>query len=209
MKKVFVFVLLLVPCLTLMSLEIGVGLDTHVEVNPMKEGSFEATHTSVWLRPALILMVTPRIEVHPSVIFGLSKESDPDDIAIWDADRSQINLGLGLGLYYHFVQREIISLCTGPILSARFFLTPSDSSMPDYDSYFNLQIQAAIPLYLDIRVSKRFLIRTGVISEGIRLITEKYEQSGIEYSDTTFAIDNFYLTTLGNIWAYFGFYLMF
>ena len=211
MKKVFVFVLILMPCLPLVSLDLGIGVDTDVWVRPKTEGSFEATQIFVELSPALILMVTPQIEVQPFVVVGLYKQSDPDDIATWDADRSQLHFGLGVGLYYHFVQREIVSLCTGPKLNALMYFEPSGSSVPNFDSYINFEIQVELPLYLDIRVTKSFLFRMGLIHEGIGFSVEKVELSGVEYIDTTFFIDNFYpipWEPLENVSAYFGFYFM-
>ena len=48
MKKFFVLVVLLVPCLSLVSLDLGVGLDMELWAASEKEGSFEANR--IWLR---------------------------------------------------------------------------------------------------------------------------------------------------------------
>ena len=105
MKKVFVLVLLLVPCLSLMSLDLGVGLDMQIRVDSAaEEGSSTARYFYTLLQPALILMVSPQWEVRPYVVFALRSESDPDDIASWAADYSSGPiLGLGTGLYLSLI----------------------------------------------------------------------------------------------------------
>jgi hypothetical protein len=209
MKKVFVFILLLVPCLSLVSLDLGVGVDVEVWVDSEKEESFEATRTWVELMPALILMVSPRMEVRPFAIFTLSKESDPNNIADWDADDTRIHCGLGTGLYYHFIQREIISVCTGPKVSAELVLEPSGSSNPDWDPFFAFEAQAALPVYLDIRLSKRLFFRTGIEIPGIIVTHANWGLAGVKGAHTTLWINDFNLDTLDDIVGYVGFYLMF
>lgn len=209
MKKVFVFVLLLLPCLPIVSLDLGVGVDATVWVASEKEDSFKATNTYVELLPALVLMVSPRMEVRPFAIFRSSKQSDPDDIASWDADRSQLDLGLGAGLYYHFIQREIISLSTGPKVRMVSFLKHSGSSAPDFDSRFHFEAQVELPVNLDIRLGKRLYFRVALEISGIYFNTFNYELAGVKYSETEFWIYPFYKNTFDEISVYSGFYLMF
>jgi hypothetical protein len=210
MKKVFVLVLLLVPCLSLLSLDLGVGVDGVLWVASAKEGSFEAYNTWLRLSPALVLMVSPRLEVRPFAIFEMSKISDPADIeSTWDADRLRIEFGLGAGLYYHFIQREIISLCTGPQVSAVLWPEPSGSSYPDYDSYFQLVTRVAIPVYLDIRLSKRLFLRTGIEFLAINIRHENFELAGVKNKFTALTVSSVFWDTLDELETHIGFYLMF
>lgn len=210
MKKVFVLVLLLVPCLSLVSLDLGFGVDAELWVASEKQDSFEANRTWLRLWPALVLMVSPRLEVRPFAIFETSKSSDPDDIvADWDADALRIDFGLGTGLYYHFIQREIISLCTGPKVSAKLRPKPSGSSNPDYDSYFLLVTQVVLPVYLDIRLSKRLFLRTGIEIASIGLYYRNFELAGVKTKTTSLTMNSFFWATSDELQWDIGFYLMF
>jgi hypothetical protein len=143
----------------------------------------------------------------------LSKSSDPDDIVDdsqgWVADALRFDFGLGAGLYYHFIQREIISLCTGPKVSAVLRPKPSGSSYPDYDSYFQLVARVAIPVYLDIRLSKRLFLRTGIELIGINIRHENFELAGVKNKFTGLTIYNDFWGTLDELEMHIGFYLMF
>ena len=210
MKKVFVFVLLLVPCLSLVSLDLGVGLDMHIRVDPAKEGSSTAVFFYTSLEPALILMVSPQWEVRPYVRFALRKESDPDDIASWNADYfSGPILGLGTGLYYHFVQREIINISSGAKIETWMWFKPSGSSVPDYDSYFRIRANVLLPVNFDFRLSKRVFFRLALEVSGFHCESVWYEVAGVKYNNTTAWIWNEIQGFSGEINTYAGFYLMF
>jgi hypothetical protein len=211
MKKVFVLVLLLVPCLSLVSLDLGVGLDMQIRVDSAaEEGSSTARYFYTLLQPALILMVSPQWEVRPFVLFSLQSESDPDDIASWDADYfSGPILGLGTGLYYHFVQREIINISSGAKIVTLMQFKPSDPSAPDYDSYFKMVAHVWLPVNFDFRLSKRVFFRLALGVTGFQYISEWYEETGVKYNNTQVSILNYIGGTLGAINTGAGFYLMF
>jgi hypothetical protein len=209
MKKVFVLVLLLVPCVSLVSLDLGVGLDMQIRVDSAKEGSSTARYFNTLLEPALILMVSPHWEVRPYVLFALRSESDPDDIASWAADYSGSFSGLGTGLYYHFVQREIINISSGTRIGVAMFFKPSDSSAPDYDSYFKILSNVRFPVNFDFRLSKRVFFRFQLPVAGIHFESEWYEEAGVKSNSTAAWILNYIGGTVGDINTYAGFYLMF
>lgn len=209
MKKVFVLVLLLVPCLSLLSLDLGVGLDMQIRVDSAKEGSSTARYFYTLLQPALILMVSPHWEVRPYVVFALRSESDPDDIASWAADYSGPIFGLGTGLYYHFVQREIINISSGAKIGVAMFSKPSGSSVPDYDSYFKIQSNVRLPVNFDFRLSKRVFFRFQLEVASIHFEGEWYEEAGVKSNFTAAWILDYIGGTLGDINTGAGFYLMF
>lgn len=209
MKKCLLIVLLVVPCLAVSSLDIGLGANVWLSLETEKEDSSSASLLDTMLVPSLHLMISPRIEILPFAVIGLSKESDPDGIsAVWGADYSQFYLGGGAGLFYHYYRGEIVSLSIGPRLALFLYLPPSGTSAPAYDSYLDLVVKVGLPAYLDVRVMSRLFLRTGIEVFGIELDIWKTQLGGLTNSGTTFVLLDYFSGSLGNLQAYVGFYYM-
>ena len=189
MKKLVILVLLLVPCLALSSLDLGVGVDLGVDVDIDKVDTSKATETDIELIPSLVLMLSPQTEVRPFAIVGLHKESDPDNIVgPVAADLSQIYLGIGGGLYYKFIQGQLVSLSIGPKASVVLTLAESGTSATVYDSYFNLALAIGLPVYLDAKLKDNLFLRTGLEIPGIQFSTEMTELAGVKTTTSNFTI---------------------
>ncbi len=210
MRKYLVLVLLILPCLALSSLDIGLGANVSFLMEREKEDTSSASLIDALLIPSLHLMISPQIEILPFVAIGISKESDPDAISTagWQADYSQLMISAGAGFFYHFINREIVSLSTGPRLALFLNLPPSGTSAPVYDSYFNLVVKVGLPIYLDVQLKQRLFLRTGVEVFGVEFDFWKQEQAGVTSSGTTFAILDYFLGSLGSLQAWVGFYFM-
>ena len=57
MKKLFIFLPLLVPCLSLSSLELGVAADVSFQKDSAKQDTVSASLIDAELLPALVLMI--------------------------------------------------------------------------------------------------------------------------------------------------------
>lgn len=206
MKKFLILFLVLVPCLPLLSLDLGFAADVYFEMDTEKEDSLKATETDVELSPAVVLMLSPQMEVRPFVVIGIHKESNPDLIPVGiDEDRNELYFGLGGGLYYHFIQGEIVSICAGPRLSAVLFLEPTGTTPFDYDSWFNLSVIVGIPVYLNVRLNDRLFFRAGVEIPGISFYTIRWDDGVTKDSFTNIELLTYDLGTFG---GYIGFYFM-
>lgn len=206
MKKVLVLFLVFVPWLPLFALDYGFAADAYFNRDSEKFDSSKASEITLELMPGLVMMLSPQLEVRPFAVIGLDIESDSDGIsgAILE-DYTALNFGAGAGLYYHFIQREIISVCTGPKATIILYLEPSGTSAIDYDSYFELSIAVALPVYLDVKLTDKLFFRTGIEITGIEFYTYTEELGGVKSGDGYFTIWDYYL---GGFVPYFGFYFM-
>ena len=217
MKKYLVIILLIVPCLALSSLDIGLGAEMSLVIDTEKVDSSSASLTEVQLTPGLHLMISPQIEINPFVAVGIHKESDPDDIVNlaalypedWAEDYSQLWFFGGCGFYYHFINREIVSLSTGPRLALFLFLPPSGTSAPVFDSYFNLGVGVALPIFFDVKLKQWLILRTGLEALNAQFNIVKTEQGGGTYSSTDFTIQDYFFGEVGGLQAYVGLIFMF
>jgi len=210
MRKYLILVLLIVPCLALSSLNIGLGANVSFLLETEKEDSSSAYSLDTLLIPSLHLMISPQIEILPFIGIGFSKESDPDAISTagWQADYSQLMISAGAGFFYHFINREIVSLSTGPRLALFLNLAPSGTSATVYDSYFNLVTRVGLPIYLDVQLKQRLFLRTGIEVFGVEFDFWKQEEAGVTSSGTTFAIKDYILDPLGSFQGWVGFIFM-
>jgi hypothetical protein len=188
----------------------GVGANVSFLWETEKEDSSNASLLDTQLVPSLHLMLSPKIEVLPFLILGFSKESDPDGISTdgWAADYSQFYLGGGAGLFYHYYTGEIVSLGIGPRLAVFLYLPPSGTSAPAYDSYLDLLVAVGLPAYLDVHVTRRLVLRTGIEIFGVAFEVWKTEQGGVTQSGTSFAIQDYFSGFLGNLQAFVGLHYM-
>jgi hypothetical protein len=209
MKKYLVIVLLIVPCLALSSLDIGFGANVSGLVDTEKQDTSSASLIQMQLIPSLVLMLTPQVEIHPFIAIGYSKESDPDSFVVdIEDDLSQLWFAGGCGLFYHFINREIVSVSMGPRLALFYYLKPTGTSADVYDSYLNLSVNVGLPIYLDVKLKSWLVLRTGVELYGVRLSIYKEEVGGVTSSSTDFGIEDYFLGDLGYLQAYVGFNFM-
>jgi hypothetical protein len=208
MKKYLVIVLLIVPCLAVSSLDIGLGAEVSFLVDTAKQDTDSASLIDALLITSLHLMISPQIEILPFVGVGYSKESDPGDIdPDLEADSSQLRFAGGCGLFYHFINREIVSLSTGP-RAALFLSLPPSGTSPVYDSYFNFVVRVGLPIYLDVNLTQRLILRTGIEIFGVQLAIYKDEIGPVTNSSTDFAILDYYMGDLGSLQAFVCFIFM-
>jgi len=208
MKKVLILILVLVPCLPLVALDFGFALDETVFVQTEKQDSLKASLFSVELMPAVVIMLNPQLEARPYLLIGYQKEDDPDGIsgAIFD-DWSQLYFGVGAGLYYHFVQREIITICAGPKALIQLDMEPKGTSAFDWDSYLELAISIGLPVYFDVRLTDRLYFRSGIELMGLGLSVSSRETGGVKTTDSVLFIMDYWPSVFG-FFPYFGFYFM-
>ena len=208
MKRYLVIFLLIIPCLALSALDMGFGANAYFLLDTEKQDTSEASLIEAQLVPSLVLMISPRMELHPFVFVGISKESDPDAIAGLDPDLLQFSIGAGSGLYYHFFTGNMVRLSMGPRATLFYNFAPSGSSATVYDSYFDLVLKIGLPVNFDVQVAQRLILRTGVEIFGAQLDFWRTDEGGVIDSGVTFTFLDYFTGYLGNLQAYVGFYFL-
>ena len=198
--------LVLLPALSVAAIDRGIGADVDLTGRTYKEDASRATSTQVSRMPAVVMKMSPQVEIRPYAVIGFDSEKDPDAIigAIQD-DYSAFNFGLGGGLYYTLIQRELISVLIGPKLELLFYARPSGASST-YDRYFRAIIEVALPIYMDVMLKENLFLRGGLEIPGLVLNLWSYEQGGVKYVDNHTSFADFY--DAGPV-LYLGFYYMF
>jgi hypothetical protein len=207
MKRTLILLLVLLPCLPLAAIDMGIGADVNLGVDTYKEDASKASRTQAELMPAVVLRMSPQVEIRPYVVLGFDVQKDPDAITFLIADDSSAPyFGAGAGLYYAFIQRSLVSLFIGPKLEILFYAEPSGASAPVYERYFRTNISVTLPIYMDVMLKENLFLRGGLEIPGLVLDLWSYQQAGVKYVENT--------VTFADFWQaapvlYFGFYYMF
>lgn len=208
MKRALILLLILVPCLPLVAIDFGVGVDLYASIDTEKQDASTATETDIELRPAVVMKMSPKVELRPYAVIGISNEKDPDGISGAIAnDLSDPYFGAGVGLYYAFIQGEILSLLIGPKLELVFYAEPSGASAPVYERYFEADIQLALPIYLDVKLMDKLFLRGGLEIPAVQLNFWSYQQGGVSYTENSVLFLDYWPNIVPPL--YFGFYYMF
>ena len=207
MKKALVLLLVLVPCLPLVAIDFGIGADVYMGISTEKVDTSKATETVIELMPAVVMRMSPQLELRPYVIIGSLSEKDPDGIsgAIND-DLSSFYLGVGAGAYYAFIQRELVSVLIGPKAVLVLYFEPSGASAPGYQRYFVADIQVSLPIYLDVKLKDKLFLRGGIEILGLLYQIDTNQLAGVKNADNSFTLLDYWN---GVPVVYLGFYYMF
>jgi hypothetical protein len=203
MKKLLILLLVLVPCLPAFTLGLGFAADVWVAGNSYNEGASKASRFSMDLEPAVVLMLNPKLEVRPFVILRLNKYNDPDYIRY--TTYTQFYAGIGGGLYYHFIQTNILELSVGPKLSALMTFKPTGPDATVYTTYFDFSVALSLPVNLDFKLTKKLFLRMGIEIPGLQWEYYSLTTGGVKYTDSNFSFVDFELDTFT---PFFGFYIM-
>ena len=173
-----------------------------------REDGSKGSETDLEIVPAAILMLSPQVEVRPFVVFGLHRENDPDNVmgAGVAADLTQVYLGLGAGLYYHFIQTQRISLLCGPKVQAILTLDESGASATPFDKYFDVGLNLSLPIYLDVKLTDKLRLRTGVEIPGLSYQYVAITDGVVKTREGTLVLASYWEFGFS---PYFGFYYMF
>jgi hypothetical protein len=207
MKRLVILLLVLLPCLHAFTLDLGFAADVYLTMTTARQDASRASEYDLVLTPAMVLMMNPKLELRPFLVLEIQKASNPDDIPGPPTilkDWGQFSLGLGSGLYYHFIQREIIELSVGPKATMRFYFKPTGTSALAYSSYFGITLDIALPVNLDFKLTKKLTLRTGIEIPGLL-----YENTTSTTGGVTTGTGRFYFIDFqtGST-PYFGFFYM-
>ena len=139
------------------------------------------------LTPRIGIMPSELLEISPFLIFNLntSKREAPT----YTSTTRMVDLGCGIGTFFHIIRREIIHLSFGPQLQFQYMLKPYGDVFPDYDEYIDVELSIGSPLNLDFHPNDKFAIRllTSIVDFKYSRYLHKYE--GQTYSNNDFEID--------------------
>lgn len=206
MKRLLILFLVLLPCFHVFTLDLGFAADVDLTMTTERQDASRASEYDLVFTPAAVLMMNPKLELRPFLVLGMHKESDPDGISVAPiaADLRQFSLGLGSGLYYHFIQKEIMELSVGPKLAMLFDFKPTGTSALAYDSYFGITLDLALPINLDFKLTKKLTLRTGIEIPGLRYENTTSTLGGVTSGNGTFYFVDFQT----GFSPYFGFFYM-
>jgi hypothetical protein len=209
MKKLLILLLVLLPCLHAFTLDLGFAADVYFNMTTARQDANRASAYDLAFTPAVVLMMSPKLELRPFLVLGMHRESDPNGISggAIAPDLGQFHMGLGSGLYYHFIQKEILEMSVGPKLSLLFLFKPTGTSAPAYDSYFGITLDLALPINLDFHLTKNLTLRTGIEIPGLRYQNTTNTLGGVTTGSGTFYFIDF-RDYFSGFSPYFGFYYM-
>jgi hypothetical protein len=203
MKKLLILALVLLPCLPGFTLDLGFGADVRINSDSYKEDTSKASAFGMEVRPAVVLMLNPKLEVRPFLILQFTKYSDPDNIAGY-IEYSQFGAGIGGGLYYHFIQTNILELSVGLKLSALMVFKPTGPDTLTYTTYSNFSVALELPVNLDFKLTKKLFFRMLITIPGIEYVHQSWTTGGVKRAINDISFQD-YLTGFS---PFFGFYIM-
>jgi hypothetical protein len=207
MKRFLVLLLVLAPCLPLAAIDFGAGADMSLTIDTYTEDTFKASASDIELMPAVVMRLSPQLELRPYAVLGFQRQSDPDSITFAVADDlSSSYFGAGAGLFYAFIQKDPLALLIGPNLEAVIYTEPSGASATAYQRYFEMELTLSLPIYLDVKLKDKLYLRTGVEIPGLSYDYTSYQLGGVTTGTGSFAFQDYWASYLV---PYFGFYLMF
>ena len=134
------------------------------------------------LTPRIGIMPSELLEISPFLIFNLntSKREAPT----YTSTTRMVDLGCGIGAFFHIIRGKIIHLSLGPQLRFQYTLKPEE-----YDEYLDIELSIGSPLNFDFRLNDNFAIRFS--SNIIDFKYNRYlrESEGETYSNNDFEID--------------------
>jgi hypothetical protein len=159
----------------------------------------------VELMPAVVMRMSPQVELRPYAVVGFYTARDPDGISGIDDDYSEGHLGAGVGIYYAFIQRELVSVLIGPKAELVLYFEPGGASATAYERYFVADIQVSLPLYLDVKLKDKLFLRGGIEILGLLYQIDTNQLGGVKDADNSFTLRDYWD---GAPVVYFGFYYM-
>ncbi len=191
MKKRFLFLLALCPFL-LFSQQKGIGLDIRIslESDVSDDGSsvVEIRDDTMRLGGSFHYFEGDSREYMGSLFLGHNSASNGV------SETEQTFLGLGGGVNFPLLGGKLISAGFGGEARLEIYMEPERTPARDYDGYFKGLLALEIPLFLDVAIHEKFLLRFSAVAAGWLMDIQYKEESGIK--ETLFNMD-LYTTTTG------------
>jgi len=124
----------------------GFGLISRITLDT--NNATDQTDTGIFLKPYYSMMMDETMELTPFLSFDMDITSVSGTVV-----NKYYSIGVGTGLYFHFIQKKIIDLSAGADLGAAFTWDP------DISPYFEIDLNIGVPVVLDIKFSESFLVR--------------------------------------------------
>lgn len=179
MKKILIIILILCS-LNLFGEELkdlGLGLNIRIYINKdtIDNGtsSTETKDNQFELGGSLHYFKNEQTEYQGFLLIGYSSESNGV------SEQNQVLYGLGGALYLHILNEERISAGFGGKLGLRGYLEPVRDPAYDYDSYFAGDLALELPLFADLSLHEKFLIRFSTVAAGLMMEYEYQEYQGL------------------------------
>lgn len=177
MKKILL-IMLFISSMQLFCQEKGVGLNIQItmEKDVLDNGtSTTETRDNVFELGGSYHHFKDQIrEYEGLVLIGYRSESNGV------SEENQLFFGLGGGINLHLLVKERISAGFGGRLSYTGYLEPQRDPSFDYDSYFAGNLALELPLFLDVTIHEKFLMRFSAVAAGLLMDFEYQEYSGLK-----------------------------
>jgi len=175
--KYILSILLILSSLQLFGEELGLGLNIRISVmkDTLENGSTstETKDNQFELGGSLHYFKNELTEYEGFLLLGYTSESNGV------SEQNQLLYGFGGAAYLHILNEERLSAGFGGRLSLKGYLEPDRDPAYDYDSYFAGDLALELPLFVDIRLHEKFLIRFSIIAAGLKMDYEYQEYQGL------------------------------
>ncbi len=171
MKKLLIIGLFLLVSQLQAKLALGVNANS---VSTMVDG--EQRNSSLSFYPYVGIFTGELLEINP--ILGIAYDTEMEEL-------QSMEYGLGVGFYFHFINKDLASVSLGPKLFLGIYTRPNDEA---YDSYSVISPVLSAPLNIDIFLTSVFGMRLSSPIVELDLGFTSYEtSSGIsgDYSSTS------------------------
>lgn len=98
------------------------------------------------------------------------------------SETKQNFFGLGGGINFHILHTKLTSSGLGGRLSFENYTEPDRDPVTEYDSYNKYKAALEMPIFLDIKIHKKFLIRFSVVAAGFIYDYHSQEIEGVKES---------------------------
>ena len=111
------------------------------------------------------------------------------------SETKQTFFGLDGGVNYHILKTDIFSSGIGGRLCIEGYFEPKRTPGLDYDHYFKSVIALELPIFLDVSLNEKFLLRFSAVAAGFLYDIQYEEADGVK--ETVYEL-NLYSTTTSN-----------
>ncbi|MBN1499179.1 MAG: hypothetical protein JW982_03410 [Spirochaetes bacterium] len=192
MKKILI-ILLILSSINIYAKDKGIGanIQTHSESEITESGGseIEVTDETYIFGGSFHNFKTRTLEYEADVFFGYNRSDNGV------SDSKQNFFGLGGGINFHILNGKVLSTGLGARLSFEKYMKPVRDPEVEYDSYNKFNIGLEMPIFLDVNMHEKFLIRFSAVAAGLLYDYRSQEVEGVKESQYNL---DFYTTRTSN-----------
>lgn len=181
MKKLMLFFAIIFAFLApnIFAQNVGVGIDVNFWMQHDMNGISGNIDDGISLTAFVMFRLDELIELTPLVEVYLRDECL--------LEGQTLNIGGGSGLYFHLLRGDVVELSAGPKLMFFWYGKPETLVA---DSFTDFMIRASMPVILDLKLSRNFIIRLTLDLIGAYFRDTVYDD-GTYHRETVFNLVSF------------------